>query len=135
MPTPFMMRLDDLQPSQLYISLEKLAWVQSAYEREAQLEPIPIKELDNQIILTDGHTRAFFAFLNGQGEIPVLWDEDDLDWEAYRICVNWCQEHEIRTIADLRHRVLGFKEYEVRWHERCRQMHRDLAHARRLGQI
>ena len=70
--------------------------------------------------------------MNGQAEIPVLWDEDEMDWEAYRICVDWCKEDEIRTIADLRVRVLSPEEYEICWHERCRQMHRDLAQARRL---
>ena len=93
MPTT-MMRLDELQPSQLFISSEKLARIESGHDakRSDRLEPIPIKELDGQIILTDGHTRAFFAFLNGQREISVTWDEDELDWDAYRICVDWCRK-------------------------------------------
>ncbi len=136
MPTPLMMSLEELQPSQLYISSEKLVRIESEHNprRVDRLEPIPIKELDGQIILTDGHTRAFFALLNGHSEIPVIWDEDELDWEAYRICVAWCRELEIRTVADLRDRVLNSEEYEICWHERCRQMHRNLAQGRRSAE-
>jgi len=51
------------------------------------LPPLPIKKLGQDVILTDGHTRALAAHLQGWQEIRVYWDEDDLDWEAYAICV------------------------------------------------
>jgi hypothetical protein len=128
-----MMRLDELQPSQLFISSEKLTRIENENDPKwfDRLEPIPIKELDGQIVLTDGHTRALFAFLNGHSEIPVTWDEDELDWEAYRICVAWCREARIATVADLRDRVLDPETYESCWHERCRQMQHNLAQQRR----
>jgi hypothetical protein len=123
------MRLDELQPSQLFISSEKLARVIRGLDSQGlgSLEPLPIKELDGRVILTDGHTRAFAAFLRGLVEVPVFWDEDELDWEAYRICVAWCREAGVLTVVDLADRILGPEDYELLWRERCRQMQGELA--------
>ena len=123
------MRLGELQPSQLFISSEKLAQILRGLDSEGMgsLEPLPIKELDGRVILTDGHTRALAAFLRGLDEVPVYWDEDELDWEAYRICVAWCQEAGVHTVVDLAGRILCAEDYELLWRGRCRQMQKELA--------
>lgn len=129
----FWMRLDEIQPSQLYISSEKLAKVMKDFDPSMpkSLEPIPVKRLGNHVIFTDGHTRAFAAFLQGLSKIRVYWDEDELDWEAYDICVEWCKQAGIRTIADLKERVVAPKDYERLWHKRCDKMQQDLEARRR----
>jgi len=125
----FVMKLEDIQPSQLFISSAKLEQVMQDLDpvtRETLL-PLPIKKLGQDVILTDGHTRALAAHLKGWEEIRVYWDEDDLDWEAYAICVQWCREAGIRTIADLADRIVPPEDYQVLWLQRCDRMHRDLA--------
>ncbi len=57
--------------------------------------------------------------MNGLQEIRIFWDEDDLDWEAYEICVNWYKRENIHKIADLRDRVVNGKDYNLLWHKRC----------------
>jgi len=42
-----------------------------------------------------------------------------LDWDAYKICVEWCKMERIQTIADLKNRVVPRNEYEKLWYERC----------------
>lgn len=124
----FLMKLNCIQPSQLWISAEKLSWVQAHFapiEVDA-LPPIPVKQLDHEVIFTDGHTRAYAAYRTGLSEINVYWDEDDLDWEAYEICVAWCKEEGIHTIADLEGRVVSAEEYELLWYRRCNVMHQEL---------
>ena len=135
MNEPFFKPLEELQPSQLYISAAKLAHVQRTFDpqRPESLDPIPIKALGDRVIMTDGHTRALAALLAGLAEVPVVWDEDELDWEAYQICVDWCLTEGIRTIADLQDRVVPAAAYEVVWYQRCREMQRDLAAARLLN--
>ena len=132
MGEPFLLNLDEIQPSQLYLNEAKLASVEDSPGPRA---PLPVNRLRDKVVLTDGHTRAFVAWRAGQSEIEVHWDVDELDWEAYRICVAWCQELEITTVADLQDRVLSPEEYEICWHECCRQMHRDLAQERRLVDV
>ena len=69
-----------IQPSQLYISKKKLAKIYETFKPEdsTTLEVIPIKELDSEIIYTDGHTRAYAAFLAGYTKVSVCWEDEDL---------------------------------------------------------
>ena len=126
----FCMSLAEIQPSQLFISTEKLAEVLRGFD-PTRVEPIPVKRLGDDVVMTDGHTRGFGTFLCGMQELPVVWDEDELDWEAYEICVAWCKEDGLRSVADLVGRVIGPTEYEERWLGRCRAMHRELEQKRR----
>jgi hypothetical protein len=129
MTKAFMMKLDEIQPSQLYICSEKLDEVMRAIDPggPSEIEPIPIKRLVGRIIFVDGHTRAFAAFLLGFPRIPVYWEDEELDWDAYAICVEWCDKEGIRTIADLKNRVVSEKDYEILWYQRCEEMQQDLA--------
>lgn len=121
----FLMPLDGIQPSQLFINAEKLNKVLSSidFSRVANLPAVPVVELGESIVYTDGHSRAFAAHLNGLQQIMVYWDKDRLDWHAYEICVNWCRENGINTISDLENRVVSPLEYNEKWIKRCRAIH------------
>ena len=122
------MSLYEIQPSQLYINSMKLENVLSWFKSENTnyYDAIPIKKLNNKVIFTDGHTRAYAAHLKGISEIKVYWDEDDLDWNAYQICVDWCINENINSIKNLDKRVILNEEYKVLWLEKCRKMHEEL---------
>ncbi len=128
MTAVFTMRLDDIQPSQLFINSEKLSYVMRSYApiTPGTLPPIPVKELRGKTVFTDGHTRALAALLSGLSEVTVYRDEDDMDWEAYEICLDWCEEAGIRTIADLKDRIVPPADYQELWLDRCAEMHRQL---------
>jgi len=83
----FEANLDDLQPSQLYISSDKLAAVErSMHELENWHDVlVPVKRLTSKTVLIDGHTRALAAFRQGRSVIRAYWETEELDWEAYRI--------------------------------------------------
>jgi len=121
--------LSQVQPSQLYISSAKLAKVQAWWwpRRVEKLSPIPVVQLDGFIVATDGHTRAFAAYRAGLRAIPVVWDVDELDWDAYRICVDWCRAESIRMVMDLEARVVEPSVYAELWLDRCHKMHGELA--------
>ena len=129
-------KLTDLQPSQLYICSEKLSIVASKGSPRCpdDIDPVPIKKLGSRVVLTDGHTRVFAAFQAGLNEIVAYWDTDELDWEAYQICVDWCIEHDIHSIADLKNRVVSQGDYEELWHKRCHAMHKELDDRRGAAQ-
>jgi len=134
MPKVFMMKLNEIQPSQLYISSEKLSEVMKTFDasKPEAIEPIPIKKLGNEIIFVDGHTRAFAAFLHNIVEIPVYWEDEELDWDAYAVCVKWCKEEGIYTIADLKNRVISQRDYETLWYKRCKKMQKELETRRKF---
>jgi hypothetical protein len=128
MSDTFSIRLERPQPSQLYISEAKLAPVRDALHADPDhaLSPVPVKELDGQMILTDGHTRALAALLAGRVTIGAYRETDALNWDAYRICVKWCKDKGILTISDLRHRIISPEDYQRLWLDRCRRMHEGL---------
>jgi len=123
-----MMKLNKIQPSQLYISSEKLSVVMKMFDpdKPESIEPIPIKRLGNRIVFVDGHTRAFAALLHDLSEVPVYWDDEELNWEEYKVCVEWCRKEGIHTIADLKNRVVPQKDYETLWYRRCERMQKEL---------
>lgn len=90
MKNSFPMKLCNIQPSQLYISEEKLKKVENYLESVdlKKIDPLPIKKIGNNIFFTDGHTRAFALYKRRVKEVEVYWDEDDLGWIQYLICLN-----------------------------------------------
>ena len=138
MTKTFQMKLDSIQPSQLYISSAKLDCIMKTLRQseKVNIEPIPVERLGSQIVFVDGHTRALAALLLGFSEIPVYyWKNEDeiLDWDEYRICVEWCKKEGITVISDLKSRIVPHKDYQVLWLDRCKKMQQDLE-ARRKTQ-
>lgn len=113
------LKLSDIHPSQFYISLEKLRQVEKWFRPDdlSHFEPVPVKYLNGRIIFTDGHTRAFAAYRKGLAKIPLVWDEDELDWEAYQLCADACSSRGIHTISDLQDRVVDADVYQHLWND------------------
>lgn len=132
-PQVVFVKLDQLQPSQLYINQDKLSAVQATadYSSPEGVQPIPVKDLGGLRVMTDGHTRTFAVYLAGLTSVPTYADPDDLDWEAYQVCVDWCLAEGIRSVADLAGRVVSAEDYENLWYDRCRVMQSDLAEKRK----
>jgi hypothetical protein len=128
----FLLPILKLQPSQLYISEGKLWLVREWFDPEDHgcfdfaepggFDPIPVKRLNDRIVMTDGHTRAVAANLAGWDVVPVYWDDDDLDVRAYAMNVKWCDEEGVHSPVDLAKRIVPHKEYERLWRKRCMEM-------------
>ena len=116
--------LKDLQPSQFYISQAKLSNIQAWFRKDdlSNFEPLPVKVLDGIPILTDGHTRAVLAILAGLESVPLAYDEDELDWNLYRYCVEQCTQKGIHSPYDLVDRVISAHDYEEKWIGWCDQI-------------
>ncbi|MFH0815214.1 MAG: hypothetical protein V1934_00115 [Methanobacteriota archaeon] len=124
--------LKDIQPTQLYISTEKLANVvrQLGPSGPFEYEPVPVRELNGRLIYSDGHTRAFALHRLGAKEILCCWEDEPLDWDEYEVCVEWCLAEGIRTIAGLEGRVVEPDAYQRLWLDRCGEMHQEMARKR-----
>lgn len=121
------MKIKDLTPSQLYISALKLKrnreWLTDANQ---VYEPIPIVKLDGKVVMTDGHTRSVILGQLGAREVSVIWDEDKLDWDEYRICVDWCKSEGIKSPLDLINRIVPDELYNEVWIGKCMEMREEL---------
>ena len=60
--------------------------------------------------------RTVAALLSGLDEVPLVWDEDDLDWDMYRRCVEECKRRGVHSPKDLPPRIISEAEYK----EKCR---------------
>jgi hypothetical protein len=135
MSEPFTARLSGIQPSQLYINSSRLSRVHESIRRGDPVlrEPLPVWRHAGRLVLTDGHTRALAAHLLDHETVEVRLDTDDLDWEAYAICVDWCAAEGVFSIADLAKRVVTAEDFERLWLARCRAMNRELEIKRKGG--
>jgi hypothetical protein len=127
MEQPFLLRLDEIQPTQLYINARKLDILEAKYPpgTEANIDPVPVKMLRGKIVYTDGHTRAYIAWKRGLESIDVVWDDADLDELTYETCLGWCESEKIFTIADLNNRIIDDEAYQVLWIARCQAIDSD----------
>jgi len=135
MPEVFELNILDIQPTQLFISDAKLTDIQQWLnpENNCNYDPIPVKKLNGKIIYVDGHTRASALYKLGIKKIRVIWEPDEWDWDAYQICVDWCVNEGITNISHLHHRILNSEQYEQLWHDRCREMQKELEQKRLQG--
>ena len=124
--------LHDLQPSQFYISEQKLLKVNAWFDPQdlSSFEPIPVKLLDDVPVMTDGHTRAAAALIKGIETVPLVWDEDDLDLGMYRRCVEECKRRNVLTAEDLLKHIIPEAEYQVKWNAWCDNMQADIWYER-----
>lgn len=117
--------LKELQPSQLYLSQDKVQKVTSWYD-SSPMTPIFVRKFANcdDWVITNGHTRAFVASLKGATTIPVQLDEEDYSdgvIKLYEQCIDWCREESISQISDLATRQLSQDDYQVFWIARCQK--------------
>lgn len=116
--------IKDLQPSQFYISQKKIDDINKWFNPNdlSNFEPIPIKILDGEIVITDGHTRIVAALQNGLYKVPLVYDEDELNWDMYRECVKECKKLNITSPLSLLSRIISEDEYEIKWNKWCDEM-------------
>jgi len=120
----FWLNIDDLTPSQLYISAEKLRAVREWFNGDlTKMDPIPVKQLAGRLLITDGHTRAAAAFLAGLRVLPCIRDTDDMDWAAYAADINLCAEEGITSVEKLASRIVSAEEYDLLWRKRVDAMY------------
>ncbi|PVD15381.1 hypothetical protein V512_000260 [Mesotoga sp. Brook.08.105.5.1] len=120
----FKVRIEDLQPSQLYISKEKLRAIRK--KETLKSVPVPVIDLDGKFVMADGHTRAIAAIIEGYDSIFIEITDEKLDLEEYKECVKWCVEEGVFTPYDLVERIINHDDYEVLWYERCERLHEEL---------
>jgi len=129
----FYMSLDDLFPSQLYLNEDKIQSVKAQIDPFIleKIPPISIKKFGSRVVFLDGHTRAFLAYCHGLTHVPVYWETEEYDWQAYDVCINWCIEEQIFHIKDLESRIVDNEAYSRLWIGRCEALQEGLERSRR----
>lgn len=130
--------VEDCQPSQLFVDVEKLRGVLEWIDADdPSYDPLPVLRpdhlptgttppIDAPYVLADGHTRALAATLCGADELRVVDvppdERVDLDLDVYATCLAWCVDAGIGTPGDLVGRVVSSETHRTAWIERCRAL-------------
>ena len=124
----FKLSINSIQPSQLFINTAKLDTVLKNYTcQQLQNEVIfPVIPLGGKPVFSDGHTRAYAALLHGITHLRVYWDPDELDYEMYQECVDWCLSEKITWIGHLNNWIITPQDYDRHWLERCKTMQEEV---------
>lgn len=123
MTGPFSLPLTAVQPSQLYLNGSKLSHVTGWFDFDApNYDPLPVRKFDGRWTLTDGHTRAFVAYLSGARGLRVVRDTDDIPVSTYERCASWCRDVDITDISDLAGRAVTTEAFKTRWVDRCQSL-------------
>lgn len=125
--------IHDLQPSQFYISKEKLEKVLSWFNPQdlSNFEPIPVKILQDKIVLMDGHTRIVAALLYNLPKVPLVWESEELSWDMYEACIEACIDRNIHSPYDLKDKIISKEEYKLKWDAWCDQMQEEVLKRRK----
>lgn len=118
-----------LQPSQFYINEDSLNLLRKEFDINL-FEPIPIKILGEDMVMTDGHTRTCYLIQEGFQYIPIVEESDELDWEAYSINVNDCKERGVISALDLIECIVSNYIFQLNWDKYCDDVHDRLSYLR-----
>ena len=118
--------LTDLRPNNWYINRAKLDSVREVWQRGEQhnLPPVDVANIDGDLSLIDGHSRALAALERGESHIDaVVSDIEEIEGSTalYRHINEASRGLGIETIADLRDRILEPEEHKRLWIGYCNQ--------------
>lgn len=114
--------IDELRPSQLYIDASRLRNALEWFNcDDPTYDPVPVLQIEDELLLSDGHTRAFLAYIAGADTLEIVPDPDqsELNIPLYRECMDWCREESVTQVADLVGRVVSQDTFQEKWVTRC----------------
>ncbi|MDD6683408.1 MAG: hypothetical protein PUE61_09705 [Clostridiales bacterium] len=117
----------ELGLSQIYLNEKKIKAIEKWFNPSdmVRFEPLTVHDYGNgKYTLTDGHSRAYVAYVNGLTAIPIVYDNDEIvageiGQELYRTDIEWCNRFSIYNISHLKQRIISNEDYQRLWIERC----------------
>ena len=107
------LHLDQVQPSQFLVDVDKIAAI-SAFIQKPQDIIIQVLPHENRFISLDGHTRLYYAVMNGWECIRAVVEASD-NW-VYKF-VTEAQNRGVYTPKDMA--LVSHAEYEEQWLRFC----------------
>ena len=119
-----MVGLMELRPNNWFVNRAKLDSVRETWRRGEQehLPPILVAEIEGELGLIDGHSRAYAAFERGKTHMwAVVSALKQVKGSAalYRHIHREGPSIGVETIADLRDRIVGPEDHQRLWVRYC----------------
>lgn len=103
------------------------------YKINSRLPYFKGSSIDQNDIMTDGHTRTCYLVEQGYEYIPTVQEKDQLDWEAYRINVKDSKIRSVYSAKGLIKCILPREGFQEKWNKYCDDVHRRLAYEKNQG--
>lgn len=119
--------LEKLRPNNWFLNKVKVELIRQVWNKGQQhfLPPVLVSEIDGELALINGNTRAFVAWERGQRLISVLFKNlSDIDDNAilYETLHRRGPEEGVLSVCDLTDRILESQEYQKKWVKFCQQL-------------
>jgi hypothetical protein len=117
-------KLSLLRPNNLFLNERKVRSIQKIWkDGEAdRLPPVLVTEIDGELSLIDGHSRAFVAWENGADSIACEFRAlEFIEGNAitYKKIHSLALAQGIGSIGDLKQKILSDSEYQEYWIRFC----------------
>lgn len=109
----FELNPEQIQPSQFYVDSEKIEAIRT-FIHQPQDIIIQVIPYEDRYISLDGHTRLYYAVMNGWTTVRAVIETSD-DW-VYRF-VDEAQKSGVYTPYDMS--LISRSEYEQKWNRFC----------------
>ena len=105
----------EIQPSQFYVDEDKIKAVSSFIgSGEDIVIPVMLDKRTDRYISLDGHTRMYYAYLQGYESIKVFESETN----DYVLCfADEAVKRGVYKVSDIT--LLSHSEYEIKWNKFC----------------
>ena len=108
--------LERIQPSQFYVDTDKISAIRSFIHRPEDII-IQVMPYEDRYVSLDGHTRLYYAVMNGWKSVRAVVDTSD-DW-VFRFIAE-AQMRNIFQPKDMK--LLSHGEYEEKWNRFCNEL-------------
>lgn len=120
----FRVRIDQLQPSQPYLSKARLENIMR--NTAFLLRPVAVRELNGRLCAIDGHERLMALHNLGRAEVDVYIDDSERDGKIWKKCVEICMKEGISSILDLENRFVSPSGFRQLWIEKKRELKKEV---------
>lgn len=105
--------LEQIQPSQFYVDREKIAAIRNFIYKPEDII-IQVMPYNGNYISLDGHTRLYYAVLNGWDTVRAVENTADMDILGF---VEEARRRKIYSPKDME--LVSHREYEDKWNRFC----------------
>jgi hypothetical protein len=116
----FKIRIDQLQPSQPYLSQPRLDNILRI--TDFLLRPLGVREMSGRYCIIEGHERCFALDSLGRTEVDVYVDSGSKDAEIWKECVDITMHEGVAVIHDLGSRILPGNLFRQLWLARKKEL-------------
>lgn len=116
----FNIRLDQLQPSQPFLSRARLDNIMR--NTGFILRPVHVREMNGRYCIIEGHERCFALLGAGHSTVEAYVESNDSELALFKKCVEITVDSGVATVGDFSERILPPAQFRQLWVQRKKEL-------------